>query len=395
LDLHKIRRDTPGTSTVLHLNNAGASLMPQPVINAMRNHLDLELYGGGYEAAAAEADAVRRFYDSLAQMLRTNPRNIAFATNATDAYSKALLSIPFEQGDIILTTVDDYVSNQIAFLQLQKRFGVQLFRAKTTATGGVDVDDMLHLIEQHQPRLVAVTHVPTSSGLVQPVAEIGKACKEKEIWYLVDACQSAGQMPLDVHEIGCDFLSATFRKFMRGPRGAGFLYASDRVLEEGLEPLFVDMRGAEWIEADRYELQADAKRFEIWERSYAIMLGAASATEYALIQGLGNIAKRVTHLADYTRQRLAELPEVRILDRGEQLCGIVTLHVEGCQPERLKTALQEKRINTSYTAIGSARLDFQEKGIEWALRISPHYYNTEAEIDTLSVALAEIFDARL
>jgi len=364
--------------------------MPQPVVNAIRDHLDLELYSGGYEAAAEESTAVQHFYYSLAQMLQAEARNIAFANNATDAYSRALLSIPFEQGDVILTTADDYVSNQIAFLQLQKRFGVQLLRAKTTASGGVDVANMLQLIEQHQPRLVAVTHVPTSSGLVQAVSEIGKACQEKEVWYLVDACQSAGQMLLNVNEIGCDFLSATFRKFMRGPRGAGFLYVSDRALEVGLEPLFVDLQGAEWIAADRYQLQASAKRFEIWERSYAIMLGAAAATDYALEQGLENIEKRVTQLANYARKRLAELSPLQVLDRGEQLCGIVTVHAEGWQPQQLKTALQQKRINTSYTGIGSARLDFQEKGIEWALRISPHYYNTKGEIDTFVTALGEI-----
>jgi selenocysteine lyase/cysteine desulfurase len=249
---------------------------------------------------------------------------------------------------------------------------------------------MQQLIRQHQPKLVAATYIPTSSGLVQPVAAIGQFCRAQEVLYLVDACQAAGQLPLDVEAIGCDFLTATFRKFMRGPRGAGFLYVSDRVLESNYEPLFLDLQGANWTSPETYELQATATRFEIWERSYALLLGSATATDYALAIGLEAIAQRVQAIAHYSRQQLSTIPNVQVLDKGAQLCGIVTFHIEGKDPTLLQRQLHERHINVSITGIGSARFDFQRKGVNWALRASPHYYNTEEEIDALVGALEEI-----
>ena len=248
LDLDRLRSDTPGCASRIHFNNAGAALMPRPVLDAMTEHLELEAEIGGYEAADARQDRVHDFYAATAELLGCSAHNVAFAPSATDAYARALSSIPFASGDVILTTQDDYISNQIAFLSLRKRFGVEVVHAPNRPEGGVDVHAMAKSMEERRPRLVAVTHVPTNSGLVQPVAEIGRHCRRLDLPYLVDACQSVGQYRVDAGEIGCDFLSATCRKFLRGPRGSGFLFVSDRALGAGDEPLFIDMRGGHWVE---------------------------------------------------------------------------------------------------------------------------------------------------
>jgi len=393
--IERLRSETPGIQHRIHFNNAGAALMPQPVIDAFQQHLQLEIEIGGYEAEAAAHAAIEGFYEVMAQFLNAQPRNIAYAYNATDAYNRALSCLHFEKGDVILTTKNDYVSNQIAFLELQKRFGVQLVRAEDMPEGGVDVDSMRDLIQKHCPKLVAVTHVPTNSGLVQPVAEIGKICKENNSWYLVDACQSAGQMPLNVQEIHCDFLSATFRKFLRGPRGAGFLYVSDKALDAGLEPLFVDLFSATWTAPDAYELRPDARRFEIWERPHALLLASKACVEYAMNVApivapisnrrfdISNIETRVKYLADLCREKLSAIPGIQNLDKGKERCGITTYAVKGWESSALKKKLQEYNINTSIAIRTGAQIDFAEKGVDWALRVSPHYYNTEAEIDIL------------
>lgn len=387
--IQRFRDETPGVAHRIHLNNAGAALMPQPVIDAMQSMFQLEIKIGGYEAEAARHAELMDYYDVLAQFLNCEARNVAYHASATDAYNRALSSIPFKQGDFILTTNNDYVSNQIAFLQLQKLYGVQLVRAADTPAGGVDVDSMRDLILKHRPKLVAVTHVPTNSGLVQPVAAIGDICAEQDILYLVDACQSAGQMPLDVQAIQCDFLSATFRKFLRGPRGAGFLYASDKVLDRGLEPLFVDLHSATWTSADAYELRKDAKRFELWERHYALMLGSKACLAYALDIGLEKIEQRVKMLADLCRTKLEETG-FRILDQGAERCGIVTSWMDGKRPRQIKERLDQAKINATFPRTGNAVIDFQEKGVTWALRIAPHYYNTEAEIELLADILKSL-----
>lgn len=388
--IEKLRADTPGCARLNHLNNAGSALPPAPVLEVMQKHLEMEAYFGGYEAADLMADAVAGFYRAVARLLNTQPHNIAFAASATDAYARALSAIPWQAGDVLLTTENDYVSNQIAFLSLQKRFNIHLLRARDIPEGGVDVADMERLIHEHQPVLVAVTHVPTNSGLVQPVEAIGQICRAEGILYLVDACQSAGQLALDVERIGCDFLSATMRKFLRGPRGAGFLFASDRVLQAGLEMMLPDMRSATWTGPDIYAMAPDARRFEYWEMPPALILGSKVAAEYAVETGLDWIEPRVRHLADLTRRLLAGLPGVRVLDQGRDLCGIVTAHCPDWKPRPLMQWMSKQDINVRASPNYVAQIDFPRKGVEWALRISPHYYNTEEEIERAVAVLGEL-----
>lgn len=389
--LQELRNDTPGCAKRNHLNNAGASLPPLPVLQAMQQYLELEANIGGYEAADLMAEELDGFYSALAQMLQAKPQNIAFSASATDAYARVLSAIPWKAGDTILTTDNDYVSNQIAFLSLQKRFGVQLLRARDMASGGVDLDDFEKLLKKYQPKLAAVTHVPTNSGLVQPVEAIGRICKDSEMLYLVDACQSAGQMPLDVRAIGCDFLSATMRKYMRGPRGAGFLFASDKALDSGIEMLLPDMRSADWTGPDTYQTAAGARRFEYWEMPPALILGSKIATEYALALGLGWIAQEVQRIAALARSILGQLPGVRVLDHGAQLCGIVTVHASHWDSGTILKKLGQHNINCRISNVGSAQIDFPRKGVDWALRVSPHYYNTEDEIRQLAEVLLREF----
>ena len=381
--IEKCRLETPGTVHNIHFNNAGASLMPHAVIDAVKNHIELESEIGGYEAASLKSKEIKQFYVLLAKMVKTTASNIAFANSATTAYNIALSSIPFEKGDVLLTTNEDYVSNQIALLQLCKSKGVQLIRVKDKPTGGFDPNDMERLIKETAPKLVAVTHIPTGSGLIQEVEAAGQLCDKYGCYYLVDACQSAGQLDLDVERLQCDFLTATFRKFMRGPRGAGFLYASQRVLDEGLEPVFLDLHSANWVGAFEYVPKQDAKRFESWERSYALVLGAKAAVEYALQIGMPMIEARVIKLASMLRQGLSTLGRIEVADRGERLGGIVTANVEGWKPELLHQALMNHHINCSISHKRAAVIHAPHDKVPWALRLSPHYYNTEEEIESV------------
>ena len=380
-EVKRFREETPGTAFNIHLNNAGAALMPQVVIDAMIQHIKLEAKLGGYEAAEARKIEINDFYRVVSELLNASSDNIAYATSATDAYSRALSSIPFSEGDVILTTTDDYVSNQLAFLQLKQQFGVQLVRAENTLQGTVDCQSIQDLLEKHRPKLLAVTHVPTNSGLVQPIEEIGEICRAFECLYMVDACQSAGQLKVDVEQIQCDFLSATFRKFLRGPRGSGFLYVSSRVLEKEYAPNFIDLRSSRWTAADRFKLVENAKRFELWEQSYSNLLGSWSATKYLLEVGIDKVEQRIQFLSRKLRDHLKTLNGVQVLDRGLRLCGIVTFTVEGVEPTSFAKKLNESGINASLVYEESARIDMHQKGVDWACRFSPHYYTTDEEID--------------
>jgi len=387
--VEQFRNDTPGTAHGNHLNNAGAALVPTPVLQTMQQYLQLEAKMGGYEAAALIKEERKAFYEAVGQLIDANPDHVAFAGSATQAYNLALSAIPFTADDVIITTDDDYVSNHIAFLQLQRQYGLQVIRAENLPSGGVDPDSVRSLVARHQPKLVAVTHIPTNSGLVQDVEAVGTVCREHNVWYMVDACQSAGQRPLSVEEMGCDFLTATSRKFLRGPRGGGFLYASQRVMEAGLEPKFMDLHGARWQEEAQYEPREGAVRFETFEYNYAVLLGMRAAVEYALGVGLPAIQRRVVHLAAQLRESLGMLG-FRVLDRGVSRAGIVTIEVPGWASAPLVAELRHRNIHTSVASQASALIDFRKKGVKWALRLSPHYYNTEAEIEEAAKTLQQL-----
>ena len=382
------RQQTPGVPGKIHFNNAGASLMPSVVINEIHRYIELESKIGGYEAADSEVQAISRFYDSFAALLNVAPRNIAYTSSATDSYARALSSIPFEKNDAVVIAQEDYISNQLAFLSLQQRYQIRLLRANSRPEGGVDVDDVERLIKLHSPRLISLSHVPSNTGLIQPAEQLGDLCEKYDILYLLDACQSIGQLPVDVSKLKCDFLCATMRKFLRGPRGAGFLFVSDKVLQQQLYPMFVDLRGAAWTSEDRFELREDAKRFEEGEVPYALMLGATRAAEYAMSVGLQNIAERNRHLCDIIRSGIENIG-LRLLDVGNNLSSIITLEVPGIEPLQLLSALRRKDINTSVSYRNFALPDFKAKNVDWALRISPHHYNTEEEAESLLEALTD------
>lgn len=384
------RRETPGCRHRVHLNNAGAALMPAAVLDTVVAHLEREAVMGGYEAADAAAEEVTGTYTAVAELIGAAPRNIAVVENATAAFALALSAFDFRPGDRILTTRNDYVSNQIMYLSLARRLGVEVIRAEDLPEGGVDPDSVRRLVGQRRPRLVAVTHVPTNSGLVQEVEAVGEICEANGIPYLVDACQSVGQLPLDVGRMRCGFLSATARKFLRGPRGVGFLYVSDQLLAGGVQPLLVDMRGAEWTAADEYTLVDGARRFENWEYAYALHLGLGAAARYALAVGVAEGGRRAAQLARYARERLAAVDGVRVLDRGTTLCAIVTAEVRGLDARAVVARLRERGINTSASLRAYALLDMEAKQATSAVRLSPHYYNTPEEIDTAVAAIEEI-----
>ncbi len=387
-DLQRARQDTPGCHNVLHFNNAGAALMPQPVLDATIGHLQLEAQIGGYEAAAQAEDAIEHVYDAAAALINCTREEIAIVENATRAWDMAFYSLPFRAGDRILTGMNEYASNYIAFLQMARKTGAVIEAVPNDEHGQISIQALRTMLDE-RVRLIAVTHVPTSGGLVNPVAEVGKVAREAGILYLVDACQSVGQMPIDVEKIGCDMLSATGRKYLRGPRGTGFLYVR-RSLVDRLEPPFLDLHAAEWVARDRYEIRSDARRFENWEANYAGKVGLGVAIDYAMQWGIDNIWRRVRTIAYQLRTQLSPLPGVIVHDRGITQCGIVTFTVEDVAPEEIQRRLAEQNINVSVAVIGSTRLDLEARGLRSMVRASVHYYNSEEEIERFCFLIAEM-----
>jgi cysteine desulfurase/selenocysteine lyase len=383
LDVERARQDTPGCLTVAHLNNAGASLQPSAVTNAVIAHLQLESTMGGYEAAARAAANVENTYAAVARLLSCATNEIALVENATRAWDMAFYSMTFAPGDRILTTSAEYASNAIALLHVAQRTGAQVEVLDDDEHGQLDIADLARRLD-HSVKLVAVTHVPTHGGLVNPAAEVGKLTRAAGVPFLLDACQSVGQLPINVAEIGCDLLSATGRKFLRGPRGTGFLYVATSLAEK-LQPPFLDLHSATWTAPYRYTIAPGARRFETWEGNVAAKIGLGVAVDYALGVGLEAIERRVTELSELLRTRLSEHDGVTVQDHGETLCGIVTFSVDGISSADVATQLRAAGVNTSVTTAANSRFD--PRATQDLVRASVHYYNTAEEIDQLCVAL--------
>jgi selenocysteine lyase/cysteine desulfurase len=387
IDVERARAVTPGAADRIHLNNAGAALMTQGVLDATIGHLRLEAEIGGYEAADAAADRFDAVYTSVARLIGASRSEIAIVDNATAAWDLAFGSIQFDKGDTILTSEAEYATNYIMYLKTMRDRGVRVEVIPSDHTGQLDVRALERMING-STRLISVTHVPTNGGLVNPAAEIGAVARAAGVPYLLDACQSVGQLQVDVGEIGCDFLSATGRKFLRAPRGTGFLFVRQDLLEDA-EPPFVDMHGATWVERERYQLRPDARRYETWEFNYAAVLGMGVAIDEALEWGMADIEERVTHLGAALRGKLEDAG-FEVFDIGARKCAIVTTAVPGRGAEEARRLLFDKGVNVSVTGGSSTRIDAEKRGLPEMLRLSPHYYNTDEELDQAVATLVSI-----
>ena len=380
IDVGALRADTPSCAGVIHLNNAGASPSPDPVHHAVTAHLDLERRIGGYAAAEAAAESLAAFYDETAGLLNAAPDEIAFVENATRAWNMAFHALPWAEGDRVLTHgAAEYASNMLAFLQVARQRGIVVDQAPSDETGQVDVAALEAMIGP-RTRLIALTHVPTHCGLVNPAEAVGAVARRHGIPYLLDACQSVGQIPIDVQRIGCDMLSATGRKFLRGPRGTGFLYVR-RDFAETLDPPMIDLVSARWSGADHYDLAPGARRFETFERHVAGQIGLGRAIRYARAVGIDRIAQRIGGLADTLRTRLSEMSGVRLHDPGDRRCGIVSFHCTFEPADATVARLAERRIMASVSRVEMARTDFEANGLKALVRLSVHSFNTEREIN--------------
>jgi len=388
IDLEAVRADTPGTQHRIHLNNAGAGLMSQPVIDAVKGHLDLEAEIGGYEAKASENDRIEGAYDSVARLIGAERKEIAFAENATVAWQWAFFAQDLKEGDRILTAEAEYAANYIAYLQMAKRTGCTIDVIASDASGATDPQALERMIDGGV-KLIAITWIPTNGGLMNPAAEIGAIARAHDIPYLLDACQAVGQTPVNVEALGCDYLSATARKFLRGPRGCGFLYVRRERLKH-IEPYMLDMFGATWVAPEQYEMRADARRFESWESSLALHLGMGAAADYALNIGLDQIRDRAFGLAAALRQSLAEIQGVTVRDIGAEQCAITTFSHDRVDAGDIVSALRESGINASASRPSSTLLDASARNLPHLVRVSPHYYNSEDEIETFLAELRRI-----
>ena len=311
-EIQQLRAETRGTHNKIHFNNAGCSMATDVVVGTVVNYLNEEASFGGYETEAKYSEQLDKTYNSIARLINAEKDEVAIVENASTAWALAFNGIDFKPGDEIITCEMEYVTNLIGLVHVQKTQGVKVVLIPNDEHGNFSLQALEQAISP-KTKLIAVTHIPSSAGGMIPIVEIGKIARKHNILYLVDACQSAGHVPLDVKEIGCDMLSVTGRKYLRAPRGTGFLFVRKPV-QDKLKLIFMDGFSTKWISETDYKMRADARRFEMYEKNRALTLGLGKAIDYALNIGMDRIWLRIQYLANTLRQQLNQIEGITVHD---------------------------------------------------------------------------------
>ncbi len=377
----------------IHLNNAGASLVSNQTLDVMISYLRLEQEIGGYEAAAQEHDRIEDFYSTAAKLLKCQPDKIAFADSATRAWNTILFSMKLGEGDKIVTVSTEFGSNVVSLQALSERTGAELIVLDLDNHGKLDLQHLDDHIDERL-KLVALSHAPAQNGSVINAREIGKQLEGSEAFYLLDACQSVGQFDVEVDDIGCDALVGTGRKWLRGPRGTGFIYANDR-FATSLQSVSVDLANADWLASPESGSQVSffkkAQRLQTWERSLAGQLGLANAMfEYMSANAKGAITSAIQEFREMIADAVSKNPKLVLYPGGNSESGVITFYSHEIDAAELKKYYADLNINVSTLSDWDAPWDFTNKGLPTLLRVSPHYINSNEDIEKFIRATEKI-----
>ena len=390
-EITRLRAETSGSKDLIHFNNAGSSLPPDIVVETVISYLREEALCGGYETESRYAGELEHIYSQVGDLIHAGCDEVALVENASAAWGIAFQGIDLQAGDEVITSEYEYASNFIGLMQAKKTRGVTIKIIPQDEQGNFPLDKLEAAITP-RTRLIAVTHIPSTAGGMLPISAIGEIARRHDILYLLDATQTTGQMPLDVQQVQCDLLAATGRKFLRAPRGTGFLYVRKQI-QDRIRPLLMDGHSTAWVSDNDFRVREDARRFELYEKNRALILGLGKAIDYAQAIGMDRIWERIKGLAGLLRNKLEAIPGILVHDRGDDLCGIVTFSAPSLPSASLKSRLAEKKINVSLGVPRGTPIYMYKHDLNSIVRASLHYYNTEDELDVFCHELSAILGA--
>ncbi|MFI8106512.1 aminotransferase class V-fold PLP-dependent enzyme [Streptomyces sp. NPDC086023] len=372
----------------VHLNTAGAGLMPAEVVDVMADHLAQEAAEGAYETELRHADTLDKgVYEALASVLDAPVDDVALFDNATRAWSSAVGALRLTGTGRVWITPYEYAGNLILWTELRRRTGLRVEVVPLTPSGDLDLDWMRRNIRE-DVAVVSVPHVPSGCGIVNPVEEIGRILAPWPCLYLVDACQSVGQLDVSVRRIGCDLLTGAGRKFLCGPRGTGFAAIGPR-LRAAATPLFHDLHVADVTALHDYEVHTDsARRFEYAERSAAAVRGLDAALRHHLARtaepGTGHDARAAI------RDAIAAVPGTRLIDPGTRHASLVTFVCADVSAARIRAELAARGVSVWVAQGNHTPLYLPGQGVDHAVRVSPHHYTSPQDTEVFARALREV-----
>ncbi len=367
-----------------YLNNAGAGLMSENTFNTITEHLQLEGEVGAYKAAQIAKEQTEQFYSRVATLLNAaSPKQIAFMDSASRGWNMVINGANIHKGDLIVTLSSEFGTNLITIYNLAQKIGAKVQIIKCNMEGDFSLDDLKKSLEKGA-RMVALSHAAAQGSIVYPVEEIGNLTKQYDALYIVDGCQAAGQMKCDVKSMKCDAYVGTGRKWLCGPRGTGFLYVKE---PSSIRTTQLDLSTAD-LELDNdlnvlgIKVRTDAKRFELWERSIAGMLGLSSAINEYISNDQTSISNRIRILSNRLRKAVANNLNLNLVGKLNSESGIVGFFLQNPKQENnVKDKFEKANIGFSTMSDWDCPLHFPRNGASVIFRLSPHYNTTDSTID--------------
>ncbi|PZF85638.1 aminotransferase class V-fold PLP-dependent enzyme [Jiangella anatolica] len=394
IDVAAERARTVGAGLSHHFNAAGSALPSHGVMTAVVDHLRLEERYGGYEAAAVARERTEDVYAAAAELIGARAHEIALFDSASTGLRVIVDALRPGKGERIVASSTTYVSHAMHLMTVAREHEAELVVAPVDAQRQVDLAALDALLADGRPTIVTVSHIPTSSGLVEPAERIGEIARRHGATYVLDATQSVGHLTVDVDAIGCDALVTTGRKFLRGPRGTGFGYVRQSLLER-LTPTAPDVRGAEWVSRSGWELNLTARRFESWESAVAARLGLGVGLREALERSPQTTQRWLRARGRQLRSALADVPGVTIADPGEASSAIVTFVVDGVECRTVVERLAARNVRVVSVPATHGQWDLGARSLPSVVRASVHVYNDDDDLDALVEGVRAVVAGRV
>ena len=368
----------------INFNNAGSSKPFNVVNKEIKSFLEIEKNYGGYYAVFKYKKKINTFYNNLSKLINCKKKEISFLTSTTLAWNLFFNSLKIDQNQNILIFENEYGSNLIYYKN--KRHNIKIVNIKKN--GKVCFEDLKKKINKNT-KVVSLCHVASQCGNRIEVEKIFNYIKQlfPQIICVLDACQSIGQIEVDVKKINCDVLVGSGRKYLRGPRGTGFIYINDKIREK-INPMILDMKNAEII-GDKIKINK-SNIFENFEFSPSLQLGFSKAIERVNNYGIKKIEQNIICKSKYFRNKLENFHQITFFENIDTLTGINTLKIKGIDSLQIYTYLLSKKILCSVTKSSSSLLYFQKLKVKDLLRISFHQYNSYDDIKYLVKCLIDL-----
>ena len=369
----------------INFNNAGASKNPKFVVNKIKEYLDEEVIFGGYYAAEKNKKHIINFYKNLSFLINCHESEISFVPSSTYGWNFFLDSVNLEKGDNTIIFDNEYGNN---FLSLLKKKNVEIRVSEIDTNGKICLSNLKKKIDK-KTKIICVCHIASQSGNIQNVEEICKVSKKlnNQIIFLLDACQSIGHIKIDVKKINCDVMVGSGRKYLRGPRGTGFMYIKDSI-KKNIRPSIFDSRSC--VLKKMKTILYKKNLFETFEFPPALIIGLSESLSYLNKLGIKKIEKKIKNLSIYFRKKIKKINSVTVYENPLLLSGINTMSVEKKPVEKIHKYLLKKNILTSICSTSTSYHHFEKMNVKKLLRISFHHYNTRKEIDYLVEVLNDL-----